>query len=110
MRVFVDACVDPRIVEGLAQFDVKTAAEANLHRLKDHELVKRLQGTFDVLITNDKGFEHQHNLKRLQFGIVIVHLAKNKIEFYRPLFPLICAAVESVKPGEVKHVRGPVPP
>jgi hypothetical protein len=106
MRVFIDACVDPRVVEGFPGYEVKTAFERDWHPLKDHELVKRIQEMFDVLVTIDRGFEHEHNLKRFHFGIVIVHVVKNKIEFYRPLFSLMRAAVDSVRPGEVKHVYG----
>jgi hypothetical protein len=53
--------------------------------LKDHVLVKRLE--CDVFVTADRGFEHEHDLKSLPFGIIIVHMARNKITFYRPLFP-----------------------
>src|SRR3954469_5970201 len=104
MRVFIDACIDPRVAEGFAGHEVKTAVEVGWRYLKDHELNKRLQGQFDVLVTIDQGFEYEHNLKVLRFGIVIVHVEKNKVEFYRPLFTLMQAAVNSVKPGEVKHV------
>jgi hypothetical protein len=37
-------------------------------------------------------------------GWVIVHVAKNKVEFYRPIFGQIQTAVAQVKPGEVLHV------
>jgi hypothetical protein len=106
MRVPVDACVDPRVVEGLPGHEVKTAVDLGWHRLKDHHLVRLLQDRFDVLVTIDRGFEHQQNLKALRFGLVIVHVAKNKVEFYRPLFGQIQTAVAQVKPGEVLHVYG----
>ena len=68
MRVLVDACVDPRVVEGLSGHEVKTAADLGWHRLKDNHLVSLLQDRFDVLVTIDRGFEHQQNLKALRFG------------------------------------------
>ena len=107
MRVLVDACVDPRVVEGLPGHEVKTAVDMGWHRLKDNHLVPLLQGRFDVLVTIDRGFEYQQNLKALRFGLVIVHVAKNKVEFYRPIFGKIQKAVAQVKPGEVLHVYGP---
>ena len=78
MRVFIDACIDPRVVEGFAGYEVKTAFEMGWRSFKDHELVKRLQGQFDVLVTIDQGFEYEHNVKTLHFGIVIVHVEKTK--------------------------------
>ncbi len=79
------------------------------HRLKDHVLLPLVQDRFDVFITIDQGFEYQHNLKKLRFGLVIVQVSKNKIEFYQPLRRRLQEAVEQVKRGEVVHVGAPAP-
>ena len=68
-------------------------------------LVKRLE--CDVFITADLGFEHEHNLKSLPFGIVIVHVTRNKITFYRPVFLQLLNAVATIRASEVVHVYGP---
>jgi hypothetical protein len=73
--------------------------------MPDPEIVRRARGNFDALVTLDRGFEFEHDLKTLTFGIVIVHVTKNRIEYYRPLFTALKAAVEAVGPGEVIHVR-----
>jgi hypothetical protein len=44
MRIFIDACIDPRVVEGFTAHEVKTAVQMGWHRLKDHELVRKLEG------------------------------------------------------------------
>ena len=62
---------------------------------------------FDVFVTADKGFEYEHNLRDLAMGIVIVHVPRNRMEYYRPLFPALVDAVERVKAGEVIHVTAP---
>ena len=48
-------------------------------------LLSLVQDRFDVLVTIDQGLEFEHNLKKLRFGLVIVHVPKNKVEFYRPV-------------------------
>jgi len=65
----------------------------------------RAQGQFDVLVTIDKGFEFEANLKHLTFGIVIVHVRRNRVEYYGPIFRSLVEAVERVQAGEVIHVR-----
>lgn len=62
----------------------------------------------DAFVTIDRGFEHEHNLKKLTFGIIIIHVPKNRMEFYRPLFPALLDAVEGIKAGEIIHVRMPL--
>ena len=37
------------------------------------------------------------------FGIVVVHVARNKIAFYRPLFPQLLNAIATVRAGQVVH-------
>lgn len=102
MRVIIDASVDPRIVEAFVGEDVHTLFDLGWHNLKDHVLVKQLD--CDVFVTADRGFEHEHNLKSLSFGIVIVHVPRNKIDFYRPLFPQLLKATKRISPGQVVHV------
>lgn len=68
-------------------------------------LAKQLE--CDVFVTADRGFEHEHDLKSLSFGILIVHVARNKITFYRPLFPQLLQAAATIRAGEVAHVYGP---
>ncbi|OFW42361.1 MAG: hypothetical protein A3J28_10275 [Acidobacteria bacterium RIFCSPLOWO2_12_FULL_60_22] len=106
MRVFLDACIDPRVSEAFSDHEVRTAVELGWQRLKDNALVALLQDQFDVLVTADQGFEHQQNLKTLRFGLLILHVQRNKVEFYRPLFGQMQAAVAQVKPGEVIHIYG----
>ena len=106
MRVFVDACIDPRVSEAFSDHEVRTAAELGWQRLKDNALVALLQDQFDVLVTTDQGFEHQQNLRTLRFGLLIIHVPRNKVDFYRPLFGQMQAAIAQVKPGEVIHIYG----
>jgi len=105
MRVVIDASIDPRMVEAFPDHHVQTLFDLGWQHLKDQVLVKQLE--CDVFITADRGFEHEHDLKSLLFGIVIVHVARNKITFYRPLFPQLIKAVATIRAGEVVHVYGP---
>jgi hypothetical protein len=67
-------------------------------------LVERLQERCEAFLTIDRGFEHEHNLSLLKFGIVIVHVARNRITYYEAIRERIRQAVSSVRPGEVVHV------
>ena len=104
MRVLLDECVNPRLRRAFAEHEVVTVAEAEWLTLPDNELLALAQGNFDVFVTIDNGFAYQHNLRRLSFGIVIVHAPANTMEFYEPIFDQIRQAAEAVNPGEVIHV------
>jgi hypothetical protein len=105
VRVFVDACIDPRIVEIIVGHEVRTAFDLGWQSLKDHVLLPKVAAEFDVLLTADQGFEFEHNLRVLTVGIVILHAPKNRLENYREMVASILESIRSVSPGEVVHVR-----
>lgn len=104
MRILLDECINPRLQEAFPNHEVVTVAKAKWRTLPDAKILVHAQGQYDVFVTLDKGFEHEHNLKKLSFGIVIVHVARNRMEYFRPLFKALLDAVEQVKPGQVVHV------
>jgi predicted nuclease of predicted toxin-antitoxin system len=107
VRILLDECVNPRLRQAFPHHEVLTVAQAKWRTLPDAKLIAQAQDQYDVLVTIDQGFEHEHNLKKLSFGIVIIHVARNRMEYYRPLFPLLLDAVERVQPGQVIHVSAP---
>jgi hypothetical protein len=108
VRILLDECVNPRVRSAFPDHNVLTVAEAQWRKFSDTKLIAQTQGRFDVLATIDRGFEFEHNLRNLTFGIVIVHVHRNRIEYYRPLFPALVDAVERIRPGEVIHVPASV--
>lgn len=99
--------MNPRLRQAFPGHEVLTAAEAKWRTLPDATLIAQAQGRCDVLVTIDRGFEYEHNLKKLTFGIVIVHVSRNRMEDYRPLFPALQNALAQAKAGEVVHVSAP---
>jgi len=105
VRILLDECVNPRLRKAFPDHTVLTIAEAKWRAVPDAELITRAQGRCDVLVTTDKGFEYEHNLGKLSFGIVIVHVQRNRMEFYGPLIPALLDAIQRVRAGEVVHIR-----
>jgi predicted nuclease of predicted toxin-antitoxin system len=104
MRLLLDECLDPGIRDFLTGHKVTTVGEANWQGTADKQLVQLAQGNFDVLLTLDRGFEFQHNLKKLAFGILILHPTRNRREDYEPMAEALRQAVTTVQPGQVLHV------
>ncbi|HEY6343192.1 MAG TPA: hypothetical protein VIY49_16980 [Bryobacteraceae bacterium] len=90
MRILIDECVNPRRREAFPDHEVVAAVTTAWRQIRDHRLVDAIQGKFDVLVTIDRGFEFQHNLSKLSFGIVIVMregIGWNTTVHYSPSFP-----------------------
>jgi hypothetical protein len=68
-------------------------------------LLALAQDLFDVFVSLDRNLEYQQNLRKLNFGIVVVSVADNKIASYHPLFPALRRAAETVQHGEVIRIK-----
>lgn len=104
MRILLDECVNPRLRDAFPGHYVVTVPGMGWRAVPDLSLLALANGKFDALITLDCGFEFEHNLSLLLYGIVIVHVARNRMSCYQPLFPALLNAVNTIGPGEVVHV------
>jgi hypothetical protein len=71
---------------------------------KNWELLRRITGRYDVLITMDRGIEFQQQISIVPFGIVIVRARSNRMQHLSPLEPAILAAIAATQPGHVQRV------
>ena len=64
---------------------------------------------FDVLVTVDRGIEHQQNLARYGVGLVVLGGRTNRMEVLLPLVDGVIEAVGRVRPDEVIHIPADSP-
>ena len=105
MRILLDECVHAAVKAAFPHHAVKTVTEAGWRSSKDGPLLSLAEKAFDIFVTIDQKLERQQDLTRLKLGCVIAHVPNNRIESYRPIFGALLRAAESVKTGEVVHVR-----
>ena len=74
---------------------------------QDHVLVPKIQGRFDVFLTIDKGFEFEHDLKKLPFGIVVLETANNQMPSYERVMQELVRLILCVAPGQVVRASDP---
>ena len=111
LRILVDECINPRLAQRLRVLApeclVSTVRELQQAGLKDHILVRSIDGRFDIFLTLDKGFEFEHNLRRISFGVVVLTTANNQMPSYERLLGSLLQSIAQVKPGEVDHDADP---
>lgn len=105
MRVVLDECVNACVRAAFPGFQVRTVTEIGWRSSKDGPLLTFAQISFDVFVTIDRKLEHQQNIRMLNLGIVVVHVASNQLDSYRPLFGALLQAVKTVKAGQVLRVE-----
>ena len=104
MRVLLDEHLPVDLAPELHGHDVDTVVGREWAGIKNGDLLQRMSGHYDVLITMDRGIEFQQPISVFPFGIVIVRAVSNRMQHLRPLVPAILAAIAATTPGQVQRV------
>lgn len=101
MRVLLDESVPRPLARHLGDHQVSTVPQHGWAGIKNGDLLRQVEGSFDVFITGDRGLQYQQNLTSITFGIVVVVAANNRVETFVGAAEAILSAAESVRPGQV---------
>jgi hypothetical protein len=104
VRVLLDENLPLDLVRELAPHDVETVLGRGWGGTKNGELLRRITGEFDVLVTMDRNLEFQQPLTKFPVGVVLILARSNRMPDLIPLVPGILAAIAAVHPGELRRV------
>jgi hypothetical protein len=104
MRVLLDECLPRKLKRLLPGHEVRTVPEAGWAGLKNGALLRQAEGSFDAFITIDGNLPFQQNLAALNLAVIILDAPDNKLESLTPLMGDVLLALQTIQPGEVRHV------
>ncbi len=79
--------------------------EAGYAGLKNGQLLRAVDGQFDVLITSDRNLQFQQTLGRYSLAFVLLRARSNDIVDLQPLMPKALGALEHVAPGQLEIIE-----
>lgn len=103
IRVLLDENL-PRKLKRSIEADVSTVPERGWSGVKNGELLRLAAAEFDVLLTMDRGMEHQQNLSAFDISLIVISAVSNDIDDLMPLLPAIHDAIEGAAPGVLVRV------
>ena len=106
VRVLLDENLPRALAAELTGHEGSTVQAAGWSGTTNGELLRRAQGRFDVLLTMDRGLQHQQNLSALRLRVVVVRAPSNRMVHLRPLVGRILSTLASLPPGQVREVGG----
>ena len=104
MRVLLDENLPVDLAAELVGHEVATVTSLGWQGIKNSDLLRRAQESFEVLVTMDRNLEFQQNIARFELSILLVLAHSNRVVHLRPIVPTILEAIESVRPGELRRV------
>jgi hypothetical protein len=103
VRVLFDTYVPQPLRKSLPGHTIKTAQEMGWDRLRNGELIRMAEGSFDVLITSDQKLKYQQNLSGRAIGIIV--LPTNHLRAVLKLASKIAVELPEVSPGVLLEIQ-----
>lgn len=104
MKILLDECIDHRFRKEFKEHVVTTVAYMGWDSIKNGELLKKAEKEFDVFITADANLRFQQNFIQINLAIIILRPKRNKLEYLKPLVPLIIEALSSIHKGSIQII------
>jgi Domain of unknown function (DUF5615) len=104
VRVLIEENLPHDLVGELTGHKAATVQGLGWSGMSNGELLLRAGGRFDAFVTMDRNLEHQHAVRHLTFGIVVIRAQSNRMVHLRPLIADVLAALGFLKAGEVRQV------
>ena len=107
MRVLLDECVPRPLGRALTGHDWSTVPKEGWSGFKNGQLLRAIEGRWDVLLTTDTNIPWQQAITRFTLAILIVRARSNDIEDLQPWVPEILRALPALSKGTVAEVGDP---
>lgn len=104
MRVLLDEHLPIDLAAALQEHKVDTVVGRGWAGITNGDLLRRMQGQYEALITMDRGIEFQQNFSALTFGVLLVRAPSNRLVHLQPLVPAILDALLALRPGQLLRV------
>jgi len=104
VRVLLDEQLPVDLAEVLSGHTVDTVVSRGWAGIKNGDLLQRMRGEYDALLTMDRGIEFQQNLSELPFGVLLLRAPSNRIVHLRPLVLTILDVLSKLSPGHLHRI------
>lgn len=105
MRVLLDEHLPLDFAKELVGHEASTVRAQGWSGLKNGELLRAAASAgFEVLLTNDRGIEHQQSLAGLTLSVVVLNSPSNKLHDLRARLAATLEAIGVAQPGGYHHL------
>lgn len=107
MRVLLDECVPRPLGRALTRHHWSTVPKEGWSGFKNGQLLRAIEGRWDVLLTTDTNIPWQQATARFDLAVLIVRARSNDIDDLQPWVPEILRALPALSKGTVAEVGDP---
>jgi hypothetical protein len=103
LKVLLDECCHRRLRRELAgpEVEIETVQSQGWHGLQNGDLLRRIEGRFDILVTQDQNVPHQNAIAGRSFAVVMLKTKSGRWHELQPLVPKLREALGAARAGTV---------
>lgn len=107
MRLILDEDLPRLLVAHFATdgHEVVHVEELGWKGIRNSELLRRISGDYDVLITGDTNMRHQQQLARFDVAVIVLHPRLKVIDQLVHLVPAALSAIPTAPRGQATMIR-----
>lgn len=106
VRVLLDEQLPIALAAMLEGHAAATVVGCGWAGVNNGDLLRRMRGEYDALLTMDQGIEFQQNIAALPFGVLLVLAPSNRMVHLQSLVPAILDALPGLRPGQLRRIGG----
>ena len=72
--------------------------------LGNGELLRKAQGSFEVLMTTDSNLKYQQRLSEFDIALIVLRALTNSKYDLMPLMPKVLESLETIQPGDCVYI------
>jgi hypothetical protein len=104
MRILLDESLPRDLSALLAPHDVETVVQSGWAGIKNGKLLALAATRFDVFVTADRNLEFQQNLAALPIAVIVLIVARTRIQAIAPLVPELMRVLNHMPPRALRRV------
>jgi hypothetical protein len=104
VRVLLDENLPVDLARELSPHTVETVSGLGWTGTKNGELLRRMTGRFDTLLTMDQNLEFQQRLSGRSFGVLLLIAKSNRMSDLRPLVPDVLRTLSELQPAQLRRI------
>jgi predicted nuclease of predicted toxin-antitoxin system len=104
MRILFDTGIPRALAKSLNPHQVSTTQKQGWKDLRNGDLLRIAQESFDVLITTDSNVKYQQRIEQFDIALIVLRAVKISKDKLLPLVPDILATLPTIKPGECLYL------
>ena len=100
-RVLFDENLPRQLRRSFPEFAIRTVQEEGLGSFQNGQLLRRVEGKFEVLVTADRRMRFQQNLASFSLGVVVIRTPRLRLQTLLTVVEELRAAITDVQAGQI---------